>query len=301
MNPCCAPTRVRLAQLELSRKKSGERRLARDGSTGNMVELPGGEFLMGTDYPDGFAADGEGPIRTVRIERFWMDETAITVEQFGQFVGASGYKTEAERYGWSFCFRSDEAEQHAVGVPWWGKVDGADWRRAEASDHPVTHVSWSDAAAYAEWAGKRLPTEAEWEFAARGGLEQKLYAWGDELTPGGRHMANIWQGTFPTVNTAEDGYVFTAPARSFPANGYGLFNMSGNTWEWCADWFDPVWHATATRENPTGPPSGAARVMRGGSFLCHASYCNRYRVAARTQNTPDTSAQNIGFRCVRDV
>ena len=301
MNPCCVPGRARLAQLELSRRNSKERVRANSGSTEGMMQLAGGTFLMGTDYERGFAADGEGPVRAVVIDPFWVDRTAVTVAQFGAFVEASGYKTEAEGFGWSFCFRSDAAEQHVVQVPWWGKVDGITWRDAAGPEHPVVHVSWNDAVAYASWAGKRLPTEAEWEYAARGGLEQKLYAWGDELTPGGEHMANIWQGVFPTENTLEDGYARTAPADAFPANGYGLHNMAGNTWEWCGDWFDAAWHVTAAKTNPTGPPAGVARVMRGGSFLCHDSYCNRYRVAARTQNTPESSTENIGFRCVRDV
>ena len=301
MNPCCVPSRARLTQLELSRRNSAERNRAVSGLTEGMVHLPGGVFLMGTDYAGGFPADGEGPVRPVKVDPFWMDATAVTTSSFGNFVEATGYKTEAEQFGWSFCFRSEQASQHVAAVPWWGKVDGINWRHSDGPDHPVVHVTWNDAAAYANWAGKRLPSEAEWEFAARGGLEQKLYAWGDELTPQGEHRANIWQGTFPTDNTAEDGYVFTAPVNAFAPNGYGLFNMAGNTWEWCADWFDAAWHITATYENPTGPPAGAARVMRGGSFLCHESYCNRYRVAARTQNTPDSSAANIGFRCVRDV
>ena len=298
---CCVPTRARLAQLELSRRVAGERKRAFTGSTEGMAELAGGVFLMGTDFAGGFPADGEGPVRAVRLDPFWIDQTAVTVDKFGKFVAATSHKTEAEKFGWSFCFQSPEASQHVVGVPWWGKVEGITWRDTDGPDHPVIHVTWNDAVAYANWAGKRLPTEAEWEFAARGGLEQKIYAWGDELTPNGEHRANIWQGKFPVENTAEDGYVFTAPAHAFPPNGYGLFNMAGNAWEWCSDWFDAAWHVTATRENPAGPPAGSARVMRGGSFLCHDSYCNRYRVAARTQNTPESSAANIGFRCVRDV
>ena len=256
---------------------------------------------MGTDYARGFPADGEGPVREVLVDPFWIDRTAVTVSAFAEFVMATDYRTEAERFGWSFCFQPSEAAAHVQEAPWWGKVEGVTWRDSEAPDHPVVHVSWNDAVAFALWAGKRLPTEAEWEFAARGGLEQKLYAWGDELMPEGRHMANLWQGNFPAENTADDGYVATAPAEAFPPNGFGLHNVSGNTWEWCQDWFDAGWHVTATRANPTGPPSGTARVMRGGSFLCHESYCNRYRVAARTQNTPDSSSANISFRCVRDL
>ena len=301
MNPCCVPSRVRLAQMELSRRNSAERNRAVSGSTEGMAELPGGVFLMGTDYAKGFPADGEGPVRSVKLAPFWIDKTAVTTNAFGRFVEATSYKTDAEQFGWSFCFRSEQASEYVASVPWWGKVGGINWRHSDGPNHPVVHVTWNDAAAYANWAGKRLPTEAEWEFAARGGLEQKLYAWGDDLTPEGEHRSNIWQGKFPTDNTAEDGFVFTAPADAYPPNGYGLFNMAGNTWEWCADWFDAAWHITASRDNPTGPPAGVARVMRGGSFLCHESYCNRYRVAARTQNTPDSSAANIGFRCVRDV
>jgi formylglycine-generating enzyme required for sulfatase activity len=167
-------------------------------------------------------------------------------------------------------------------------------------DHPVIHVTWNDAAAFATWAGKRLPTEAEWEYAARGGLVGKRYVWGDELTPDGEHRCNIWQGTFPTVNSRDDGYAGTCPVTTYEPNGYGLYNMAGNVWEWCSDWFSASYHRTAETTNPSGPPSGSARVMRGGSYLCHESYCNRYRVAARTSNTPDSSTGNLGFRCAAD-
>ncbi|MGH9723305.1 MAG: formylglycine-generating enzyme family protein, partial [Bryobacteraceae bacterium] len=195
------------------------------------------------------------------------------------------------------------------GLNWWCKVSGADWRHPEGPDssvenraaNPALHISWNDAAAYCAWAGKRLPTEAEWEYAARGGLEQKVYPWGDELTPDGRHLCNIWQGEFPNRDTGEDGYTAAGPVDAFPPNGYGLYTITGNAWEWASDWFDPAWHLTATRKNPVGPATGAAKVMKGGSYLCHRSYCNRYRVAARTSNTPDSATTNISFRCVRDV
>ena len=162
------------------------------------------------------------------------------------------------------------------------------------------HTSWNDAQAYASWARKRLPTEAEWEVAARGGLDRAIYPWGDELAPRGQHRCNTWQGTFPTLNTLEDGYLGTAPVNAFRPNGYGLYNMAGNVWEWCSDWWSNSWHveaSPATRLNPKGPTSGISRVIRGGSYLCHESYCNRYRVAARTSNTPDSSTAHMGFRC----
>jgi formylglycine-generating enzyme required for sulfatase activity len=312
-HPCCVPSKQRANVLAESRALAGARTVARDGSTGGMVRLDGGRFFMGTDTDEGFPADGEGPIREVTLDSFYIDTLPVTNEQFGEFVRATSYVSEAERFAWSFVFQghvvSGQVDQRVPGTQWWCKVNGADWRHPEGPDssidsrlqHPVVHVSWNDAAEFAKWAGKRLPTEAEWEYAARGGLEQKTYPWGDELTPEGRHMCNIWQGEFPFRDTGEDGYTAPAPADVFPANGYGLFGTSGNAWEWCADWFHPTYHVTATRVNPVGPASGTNRAMRGGSYLCHKSYCNRYRVAARTSNTPDSATTNISFRCVRDV
>jgi formylglycine-generating enzyme required for sulfatase activity len=165
----------------------------------------------------------------------------------------------------------------------------------------VVHVSWRDAVAFCDWAGLRLPTEAEWEYAARGGLEQKRFPWGDEREPDGEHRMNVWQGTFPSENTLDDGFFGTAPADSFVANGFGLHNTSGNVWEWCADWFDSGYPGVSPSSNPSGPEVGEAKVIRGGSYLCHDSYCNRYRVAARTSNTPDSTTGNMGFRCARSV
>ena len=270
---------------------------------------------MGTDYPFGFAADGEGPVCKVRVKPFSIDARPVSNRQFEEFVRATGYQTEAERFQWSFVFRGhipadryDQLVRDTVAcAPWWCQVPGAAWRHPEGPDasiearpdFPVVHVSWNDAVAYADWAGKRLPTEAEWEYAARAGLEQKLFPWGDELTPGGRHLCNIWQGTFPDLDTAEDGWSGPAPADAFPPNAFGLFGMTGNVWEWCSDWFHSKWRLTASRNNPQGPANGVSKVMKGGSYLCHESYCNRYRVAARTSNTPDSSTTNIGFRCVR--
>jgi formylglycine-generating enzyme required for sulfatase activity len=285
-----------------------------DGSTEAMIPLQGGSFLMGTEAPDGFPADGEGPVREVTLDPFWIDPVAVSNERFGEFAAATGHVTDAEHHGWSFVFAGllpdDFPETRGVAqAPWWRQVPGADWRHPEGPqsdlegrlDHPVVHVSHSDSVAFCEWAGLRLPTEAEWEFAARGGFAQKRFPWGDELEPGGEHRMNVWQGTFPSQNKLGDGYLGTAPVDAFPANGYGLHNMSGNVWEWCADWFHPSFHAAADapRRNPGGPPAGEARVTRGGSYLCHDSYCNRYRVAARSSNEPHDSTGNLGFRCAR--
>lgn len=315
---CCTPSREPTPGA-VAGEAAPEFQRVRTGSLEGMRLIPGGSFLMGTNDPDGWPADGEGPVRTVTLHPFHIDACCVTNEQFNAFVNATGYKTEADRYGWSFVFhlfltrdQLARVTQRVVGSEWWCRIDGATWRHPEGPgsnikkrwDHPVVHVSWNDANAYCAWAGKRLPTEAEWECAARGGLVQKRYAWGDELTPGGRHFCNIWQGEFPTRNTEEDGYVGTAPAKSFKPNGYGLYNVAGNVWEWTRDWFSRDFHATdspTTRVDPLGPPSGDRKVIRGGSYLCHHSYCNRYRVGARTINTADSSTGNTGFRCVRDV
>jgi formylglycine-generating enzyme len=311
--PCCVPTRARLLQLNDSRRRSTERRRVTTGSTADMVRLDGGPFLMGSESPDAFALDGEGPVREVLLDPFYISKFPVTHAQFAEFIARTGYITEAQRWGWSFVFRNHVPEAHrgpaSPATPWWIRVDGADWQHPEGPQNvagdrahqPAVQVSWNDAQAYCEWAGVRLPTEAEWEFAARGGLEQKTYPWGDELLPGGRHMCNIWQGTFPDLDLAEDGFSAPAPVDSFAPNGYGLHTVAGNVWEWCADYFDPQWHQTATRVNPVGPPTGMTRVMKGGSYLCHVSFCFRYRNAARTANTPESATGNIGFRVARDV
>jgi sulfatase modifying factor 1 len=312
-HPCCVPTKTRATVLNASRQMAAERVKVNAGSTEGMVKLNGGLFWMGTESAEGFAADGEGPIRDVTLDAFYMDQYPVTNRAFREFINSTGYKTEAERFGWSFVFHT-HIPKHAVddtvkGIEWWCKVNDAAWNRPEGPDsnvdsrdnYPVVHASWHDALEYCRWSGKRLPTEAEWEYAARGGLEQKTYPWGDELTPDGKHLCNIWQGSFPYEDLGEDGFTAPAPVDAYPPNGYGLFTITGNAWEWCADWFDPSWHVTATRRNPVGPPQGSLRVIKGGSYLCHKSYCNRYRVAARTSNTPDSSTTNISFRCVRDV
>lgn len=314
---CCAPRASHVQAIAPAAGIASTAPAAKRSTLLNekMIALPGGTFLMGTDYPYGFPADGEGPVRQVLLSPFEIDIYPVTNEDFAAFVNATGYCTEAERFGWSFVFWAHVPEEHfeklvedtAAQTPWWCKVPGAYWKQPEGPgssvenrlNHPVVHVSWNDATAYAAWAGKSLPTEAQWEYAARGGLEQKLYPWGDELTPEGKHLCNIWQGQFPMEDTAEDGYSGTCPVDAFPPNAHGIYSATGNAWEWCSDWFDAEFGASSVPHDPQGPSSGAAKVMKGGSFLCHASYCNRYRVAARTSNTPDSSTSNIGFRCVR--
>lgn len=278
-----------------------------------MVHLDGGQFLMGTDEADGYPADGEGPVHRVVLAPFAIGAHAVTNAQFRTFVTATGHVTSAQRYGWSFVFGGllpDEFPdtRGVVAAPWWRQVYGADWAHPEGpqsdlatrDDHPVVHVSWDDATSYCAWAGARLPTEAEWEHAARGGLEQARFPWGDELEPGGEQRMNVWQGDFPASNTCADGWYGTAPVGTYPPNGFGLHETTGNVWEWCADWFAADTYAAGDAEDPAGPESGTHRVMRGGSYLCHASYCNRYRVGARSGNTPDTSTGNLGFRVVGD-
>ncbi len=312
---CCAPGRPPGAEAPPAAIPEGPRKstteaaappgagsaggpLAADGApTDGMVRL-GGSFLMGTEDADGFPQDREGPIREVDLPPFWIDPVAVNNRRFAEFVDATGHRTEAETAGWSFVFADFlpadfEPTRGIAAAPWWRQVFGADWRHPEGPrsgladerlEHPVVHVSWNDAKAFCAWAGGRLPHEAEWEMAARGGLEQARFPWGDQLEPGGGHAMNVWQGTFPSQNTGEDGWLGTAPVDSYEPNGHGMLNMSGNVWEWCAERFDRQ-----------------TRAIRGGSYLCHASYCNRYRVAARSFNTPDSSTGNMGFRVARDA
>ncbi len=307
---CCAPARK---PSDRSVSDESSQMSMKKGSTEGMILLKGGDFLMGSNDKT-FPADGEGPVRQVQVRPFWIEPTAVSNAQFLEFVEATDYKTEAERFGWSFVFHLFLPEDHpptraVQQAPWWRQVHDADWRHPEGPhssledrlNHPVTHVSWHDATAYAQWAGKRLLTEAEWEYAARGGLKQKRFPWGNKLEQGGKHHCNVWQGNFPVKNTTEDGYLSTAPVDAFKPNKFGLYNMSGNVWEWCADWFSPTYHRKASRNNPTGPKEGYSKVMRGGSYLCHESYCNRYRVSARTSNTPDSSTGHMGFRLALNV
>ncbi len=261
-----------------------------------MVQIPGGRFRMGSSGRDINRKDREAPVRNVEVASFRIAATTVSNRQFQHFVADTGYVTEAERYGWSFVFfgflpkKKAERLQRVPDAPWWRAVPGADWCHPlgpgsgleKILDHPVVHVSLADALAFCDWAGCRLPTEREWERAARGGLDQKRYPWGDELQPDGEWRCNIWQGVFPDRDDTEDGYAGTAPVDAFAPNGYGLHNTSGNVWEWTSDWYAPK----------------AMSAIRGGSYLCHASYCNRYRVAARTGITPDSSTGHLSFRCV---
>lgn len=278
-----------------------------------IVALEGGEFLMGSADRLAYPADGEGPVRRVRLDPFHIDACAVSNAAFAEFAEASGHVTDAERFGWSFVFAGllpdDFPPTRAVAAaPWWRQVEEACWRRPEGPgsdlgdrmDHPVVHVSFNDAQAYSAWAGARLPTEAEWEYAARGGLVGAAFPWGDELEPEGQHRMNVFQGVFPAGNTCADGYAGTCPVDAFPANGFGLHNMTGNVWEWCGDWYSPDFHTVEKRTNPRGPRRGTHRSTRGGSYLCHASYCRRYRVSARNALTPDSTTGNTGFRCVQD-
>lgn len=265
----------------------------------SLPVLPAATYEMGSDeqrYP----ADGEGPPRTVHVEAFRIAPHAVSNAEFAAFVAATGYLTTAEWTGSSFVFAgllpdAFPPTRAVAAAPWWREVPGACWHRPEGgtsdvgdrAGHPVVHVSWLDAREYCRWAGGRLPGEAEWEYAARGGLDGARYPWGDELTPGGEHRMNVFQGRFPGHDTGADGFAGTAPVDAFPANGHGLHNMTGNVWEWCADRF--------------GRTRPGQRTMRGGSYLCHESYCWRYRCAARSANTPDSSAGNIGFRLAADV
>ncbi|WP_345187159.1 formylglycine-generating enzyme family protein [Microbacterium panaciterrae] len=313
---CGAPAREVLAgeriALPLLRSTGGEDRDRRGRHEIVQARIPAGSFLMGDSSGDENRGDGETPRHRVELEGFEIDATTVTNADFARFVDATGYRTEAETFGFSAVFHlavtAPDADimGPAAGTPWWYGVRGADWAHPGGSasdldgldDHPVVHVSWNDALAYCDWAGRRLPTEAEWEYAARGGIDGAKYPWGDEEPDDGGWRTNIWQGSFPRENTLDDGWLTTAPVRAFAANGYGLHQPVGNVWEWCADWFDPRAYEHAAVVDPRGPSHGTARLLRGGSYLCHISYCNRYRNSARSSNTPDSSMGNAGFRTV---
>jgi formylglycine-generating enzyme len=297
-----------------------------------MVWVPGGEFWMGCEdcgMPDAL------PAHLVSVDGFWMDRTPVTNAAFAAFVNATHYVTVAERRPDPKDFPGVPQEKLVPGstlftpprdpVPlddysqWWRYVPGATWRHPDGprstlrnrETHPVVHVAWADAVAYAHWAGKRLPTEAEFEFAARGGLDRNRYAWGNDLKPGGRSPANIFEGHFPDRDNRADGYSGTSPVTAFPPNGYGLYDVGGNVWQWCADWYRPDYYATLSASpahNPAGPagsfdpdePGAAKRVTRGGSFLCSSEYCSRYLVGSRGKAEISSGSSNIGFRLVSD-
>lgn len=305
-----------------------------------MVWIPGGEFVMGDDTGD---HEDEKPAHRVLLDGYWIDRTEVTNAQFQKFVDATGYVTVAEKkpdpqspefasldlkeidpavfVEGSLCFRyKPDGKKLVKDDPlWtyqlWAYVKGANWKHpegpessvADRSDHPVVHICWLDAKAYADWAGKRLPTEAEWEYAARGGRANETFHWGNELTPDGKWRQNVWQGEFPYENKNLDGFATTAPVGSFPPNGFGLSDMAGNVWEWCADWYMPDYYASSPRRNPQGPdqsfdpnePGMPKRVQRGGSFLCNANYCTGYRNSSRMKGTPDSGLYHTGFRCVK--
>jgi formylglycine-generating enzyme required for sulfatase activity len=316
-NPCCAPSDDSRGTGSRPASPGGPpAEASADGAallTADLVELPGGEFTMGTDGDYGYPIDGEGPAHRVELSPFAISRYAITNAQFAAFVAATGYETEAERYGASFVFfgflPADGPPGRPVpAAPWWREVEGAEWAHPEGpgssweerAEHPVVHLCWEDALAFCAWSETRLPTEAEWEYAARGGLEGCRFPWGEELEPGGEHRMNVWQGEFPDHDTAADGYAGTAPVDSFEPNGFGLHNMTGNVWEWTADRFDRNFYATSPRLDPLAAGGEGPVTMRGGSYLCHASYCNRYRVDARSSNAADGTTGNLGFRVVRD-
>ena len=303
-----------------------------------MVEIPGGTFMMGADNNQ--ASADEYPRHKVSVDGFWMDANEVTNRDFAKFISATGYQTTAERKpDWEEIKKQLPADtpkpaedvlvaaslvftppQKSVNLndygQWWNWVPGANWQHPEGpksnlkgkENHPVTHVSWEDANAYAKWAGKRLPTEAEWEWAARGGLKNNIYPWGNEHVDEGKPKANSWQGDFPNLNTNVDGFNSIAPTRSFKPNGYGLYDMAGNVWEWCADWYRSDYYTQVAKGavNPMGPtdsfdpaePTIPKKVARGGSFMCNDSYCSGYRVARRMKSSADSGMSNMGFRCV---
>lgn len=313
MSGCCAPAADDGIRVVPMRPPDLVQRSAVPLAT-PLIALPGGAFAMGTDSDEGYAEDGEGPARIVHVSPFSIAPAAVTNAEFAAFVRATRYVTDAERAGASFVFylQVDPALREQVrtvprGLPWWLPIADACWQRPEGPgsrvderlDHPVVHISWHDAMAYCAWSGTRLPTEAEWEYAARGGLEGKRFPWGDVLEDGatGRPRCNVWQGSFPSAPAAawRPG---TVPALSGEANGYGLHHCAGNVWEWCADWFSPGYHRETEARDPLQQRATGRRAMRGGSFLCHRSYCNRYRVAGRNGNTAESAAGNGGFRVV---
>lgn len=328
-SPCCLPARAD-RQAPADRQGRVDRQAGAGQGTGGdrpaadrsvvagaspvappgLVALAGGVFQMGNDDAAAIDGDGEGPSRRVTLSPFSIAATAVTNAAFSAFVRATRYQTVAERVGSSFVFYRQLGEAARRGrrppvpdLPWWLDVEGACWQRPEGPgsdiverpDHPVVHIAWEDARAYCAWSGTRLPTEAEWEFAARGGLAGRRYPWGDEPEPDGQRRCQTWQGIFPN-RPAAGWQPGTVPVTAYAPNGFGLYNVVGNVWEWCSDWFDPDYHRLTGRVDPRQDRPSGRRSLRGGSFLCEASYCFRYRVAARSSAAPDSTTSHCGFR-----
>jgi len=308
---CCSPSRASPPSHPAA-PVPAEAPTARVDFLADSVEIPGGTALVGTAQPC-IPIDGESPLRKRQVKPFRLGRTCVTNRQFADFVQATQFQTEAERFGWSFVFWSQVPKNMKTegipGLDWWRKVDGAYWRDPDGSgadiveqapEHPVVHVSWNDAVTYATWAGGRLPTEAEWEHAARGGLGDVPFPWGTEVPNDIDHFpCNIWQGTFPNINTGADGHIGLAPAKSYEPNGLGLYNMVGNNWEWTADPFRVKSLKKEVKEKLA--EMRGYKLLKGGSALCHKSYCYRYRIAARTGNSPDSTTAYQGFRMASDI
>ncbi|MCC2614092.1 formylglycine-generating enzyme family protein [Neorhizobium sp. Rsf11] len=309
MNGCCSAV-----SRNNGNEGSGEAaKISSRGKAGEVIAVKGGETFVGTNDPV-IAVDGEGPERRVTVNDFFLEAETVTVARFAEFVEATGYVTEAEKFGCAAVFMGllndrELAANNVAGTPWWGRVDGAIWKAPEGPgssiedrmDHPVTQVSWNDAMAFAYWVGGRLPTEAEWEHAARGGNRRRRYPWGDEEPTDAKVFCNIWQGRFPHQNTLADGFFGTAPARSFTPTGDGFYNLAGNIWEWTSDPFRVRSLTRQAKIRNEQAKKSADKLLKGGSFLCHKSYCYRYRIAARMGLSPDSASSNTGFRIAYDV
>ena len=315
-NSCCSPRR----NSNENSPNAVSSNISGGALQGTFVLVPEGEFWMGSDRSP-YLADGEGPQRQVWLPSYEISATTVSNLEFERFVSETGFITDAEIYGWSYVFegllknslKSSHEDARSLGAPWWVAVEGANWRhpfgdereQSDSADHPVVHVSYNDSIAYCNWAGVRLPTEAEWEKAARGGLENCEFPWGNDFLVNGAYNANIWQGEFPSSNSCQDGFFGTAPVKSFQPNSFGIYNMIGNVWEWTSDSWSIHWHKKAsmeTRRNPKGPDKGHhQKVLKGGSYLCHDSYCFRYRNSARSRNSVDSSTGHTGIRYVRDL
>ncbi len=324
----CGPDRAPSSAANNPSEENNIPMIARDYSwTNDMVWIPGGSFMRGSETGQG----DEKPVRKISISGFWMDITEVTNDQFNEFVQDTGYVTVAERRPDSARFPGVDPSLLKAGAivfeppgqpvslrnhyAWWKYVEGANWRHPTGpgsdiqgkGDYPVVQMAWEDAVAFARWAGKRLPSEAEWEYAARGGIEGNEYVWGNEITPDNQWHANVWQGDFPNQNSVADGHYLMAPVRQYPSNPYGLYDMAGNVWEWCLDWYMPDYYANSPSMNPPGPnqsydpnePGMPKKIMRGGSYLCSDLYCEGYRLWWRMKSAPDTAMSHTGFRCVK--